>query len=257
MRVRDRRSGRPVLVLAALLVMTGQAGAQFAAGRSEAQYSGIMGRGLPPSPKFSPQGDWLEVLTVTPQWLVLKNQKGQQFPVALSAVDLFVMRWPTTPDRLGPDSWVEVFSINNRSNQVLTDHLDVFQGAAKSLLPPPRRAPVNQQGDYVFPLLMDTYDTGFGDDFRRSPVDGLPVYLDLVGKIVNRSPVVVESPDNTRITVVGPRGNPSMSLVTFGSPAFVRPGDAAWCLVTNATPRTLILSQLWIHKTMPFDRFAP
>jgi hypothetical protein len=257
MRSRRTPSGRLGLAAIALLVMTSRAGAQFAAGRSEAQYEGIMGRGMPPAPKFAPQGDWLEVLTATPRWLVLQNQKGQQFPVDLDAVDLFLMRSPTTPERLGPDAWVAVFSLNRQSDRVVTDHLDVFQGAAKSLLPAPRRGPVNERGDYIFPLLMDTYETGFGDDFRRWPVDGLPEYLDLVGKIVQGRPLVVESPDNTRITVVGPQGPPALSLVTFGSSATVLPGDQAWCLITSATPRTLILEQLWIHKAVPLDRIAP
>jgi len=184
--------------------------------------------------------------------MVLQNQQGQQFPVSLDAVQQFLIRWPTSPDRLAPDALAVVDGLNRNSNQVLADHVDVFQGPTKSLVPAPSRGPLNENGDYIFPLLMDTYETGFGGNFRRWPVDGLPLSLDVIGQVVNRYPLVVRLPDNTLIKVLGPQGIPPMTLVTFGSPTFVRSGDLVWYLATGANPRTLGLEQLIVYKTVPY-----
>lgn len=225
------------------------------AARSEAQYS------VPSLPvgnvPIAPQGQWAEIITATPTWLVLQNKQGQQFPVSLAAVRLFLMRWPTSANRLAPDAWVEATGFNQGSNQIRTDHVDVLQGASRSLVPELKLDSINERGQYLIPLLMDTYSTAFGDDFRRPTPDRLPVFLHVVGPVINRSPLMVGSLDNTRFTVLGPQGDPDMSLITFGSPTFVRQGDVVWYDTADAGPRTLTLTQLMVYKNVPLDKFAP
>jgi len=243
-------SGRSALAVVALMAL---------ATRSEAQSAGTMGRGGMAFPQFSAQGDWAEVVTVTPKWLVLQNQQGQQFPVSLSrdTVNLFLIRWPTSPNRLPADAWVEAIGLNGNSNQILTDHVDVFQGATKSLAPVPMRETLNQRGQFVLPPQMDSYETSFGDNFQRGPADRLTVYTHVVGPVVNRSPLTVGSPDNVIVTVLGPQGSPPMSLITFGTSSFVRAGDLVWYLVSDSIPRSLVLTQLMVYKNVPLDQYAP
>ena len=55
-------------------------------------------RGLPQLP---PQGAWGEVINVTSRWLVIQNHSGQQYPIALDDIGEFLVRWPSSVDRLG------------------------------------------------------------------------------------------------------------------------------------------------------------
>jgi hypothetical protein len=48
-----------------------------------------------------------------------------------------------------------------------------------------------------------------------------------------------------------------VTQVTIGSPSFVRPGDLVWYLPVNATPQTLAVGRLVVHKTIPLAQFVP
>src|SRR5437868_6325008 len=93
MRLRSSGWGRFALALLAI--------AAWSAPRSEAQYPDNVveppgGEAVrPPSTR-----GWAEVVTITPKWLVLQNEQGQQLPVPLNDIDLFVIRWPITADRI-------------------------------------------------------------------------------------------------------------------------------------------------------------
>jgi hypothetical protein len=49
-----------------------------------------------------------------------------------------------------------------------------------------------------------------------------------------------------------------MTEVTAGVPSFVRPGDIAYVvpLLDRTTPRSLVLAQLVIYKTVPVEAFV-
>jgi hypothetical protein len=245
MKYRRTGSGRLALAIVALVAMTT---------RAEAQRS----RPIDPTEIVVPpsQGDWAEVMTVTPTWLVLQNQRGQQFPVSRALVDLFLIRWPTSPDRLAANSWVEATGFSGGANRILTDHVDVFQGTSRSLVPGARLDSFNEKGQFLIPLLMDTYETAFGDNFQFTvPTTQLSTFLHIVGQVVNRNPLAVGTTDNAQVTVLGPQGSPPMTLVTFGSEsfaAFVQPGDVVWYDTTNVGPRGLSLAQLMVYKTVPY-----
>jgi hypothetical protein len=246
-RYRGIRSGSLALAAVALLVMTARSEAQFLDPVSRAGMGAL-------------QVEWseAEILTVTPKWLVLQNPKGQQFPVFLADLPLFLIRWPTSPDRLAPDSWMEVTGGIGNSNQILTDHGDIYQGAAKNLLPVrgPTRVLFNSMGMILTPTDISLMNA-LGDDFRRRPEDIRPVGMYVVGPIVSRNPLIVDTPGNTQVAVLGAQGAPSMTLITQGSSSLVRPGDLVRYLTAGVGPRSLNLSQLWVYKTIPLDQYAP
>ena len=50
------------------------------------------------------------------KWIVVQNQQGQQFPIAMQGVAQFLIRWPTTPNALTPSSLVEAIGEDVGSN---------------------------------------------------------------------------------------------------------------------------------------------
>src|SRR5713226_2051509 len=55
-------------------------------------------RGLPQLP---PQGAWGEVINVTTRWIVIQNHSGQQYPISVDDIGEFLVRWPSSVERLG------------------------------------------------------------------------------------------------------------------------------------------------------------
>src|SRR5262245_857599 len=62
---------------------------------------------------------WAEVVSVTPKWLVLRDEEGKQYPVSVEAIGLFLCRWPTTLDRISPGAMVEATGVDAQSNRLL------------------------------------------------------------------------------------------------------------------------------------------
>ncbi|HEX8199030.1 MAG TPA: hypothetical protein VF590_00980 [Isosphaeraceae bacterium] len=244
MMMRGRVSARLALAAAALLAAP--------VARSEAQVAGGFGPDGLVFPRFSPQGEWAEVLTVTPRWLVLQNQQGQQFPVNIDSVQLFFMRWPTSPDRLTPDALIEAYGAIRFSNQIVTDHVDVFQGPSRAMTTP-RQDPYDQFDQLVIPSSIIGREYTFGDDFRNSGNTGQPVQLHVAGPVVNRNPLTVMTPGNSPVSILGPQGLPLMFLKTQGAMPLVQPGDLAWFVTIGSGPRSLSLAQLWVYKSVPFS----
>ena len=199
-------------VFAAVLIGTTGASAQ-------GPFGGMSGMsGLSP-PRFEPDGLWARVVSVTPKWLVLENEAGQQFPVAADAVDLFLMRWPITPSQLTPGSWIEVTGIDLNSSQVLCDHADVFEGAARALVSPTSQYLVgyNRVMTLSNPFQMGT----FGQTNLLPGEELLPRRRHLVAPVISGVPLVLAAPGNESVGVVGAAGGMSMTSVTPGLP---RPG---------------------------------
>ena len=70
------------------------------------------------------------------KWLVVQNHEGQQFPIAMDAVNQFLIRWPTKFQQLTPEYRVEAIGFAAGNNTVRTDHVDVFAGGDRSLVGP-------------------------------------------------------------------------------------------------------------------------
>jgi hypothetical protein len=241
--------GRPLLAIAAavlLVVSTAIAAAQFQ---------------MPVTP---PRTDvyerWAEVVSVTPKWLVLRDEQGKQYPVAVEAIGLFVTRWPTTLDRIAPTALVEATGVDVQSNRMLTDHLDVYEGAARNLVVP-GLVMISGSGRGWRPIDFTFNADVYGDPFPGlgSPIQGgvntTPARMHIVGPLVSKNPVMIGWEGNNALGIVGGPAGVSLSQITPGSIRDVRPGDLVYFAAVDARPKSLVLEQLVVYKAMPIDQF--
>lgn len=210
--------------------------------------------GLSP-PRFEPGGSWARVITATPKWLVLENAAGQQFPVSFNAIELFVIRWPAGLGMAAPGTLAEATGIDLSNGSLLTGHLDLYQGAARSLVSPTSLVLVgfNRVMTPTDPYQMNTFG-----QFTLLPGEELiPQRRHVVGPLISASPIVIATPGNQVAQVVPGAGGMSITQVTIGSPSFVRPGDAVWFLPFNAGPQSLALGRMVVYKNVPMNQFVP
>lgn len=213
-------------------------------------------------------GAWVRVLTVTPEWIVLQNEFGQQLPVAVGDIDLFVMRWPTDPSRVTLTALLEAVGIANGANQMMTGHVDVFDGPSLQFASPVYQ-PVFGYGRTAIPKgvnqlwnLRDPIQKRFlqWNGIIIPPLPGeddIPLRLRVVGPMVGANPLMIGTPVGGQPVIVEPAPSFTMTLVTPGSVSYVRPGDLAYIEPSAVGPKGLALGQLVIYKAMPFDQFVP
>jgi hypothetical protein len=223
-------------------------------------------RGLPQLP---PQGAWGEVINVTTRWIVIQNHSGQQFPIAVDDIGEFLVRWPSGVDRLGTQSVVEAIGPDLGSNMVEVSHIDVFEGADRTLVSPtynsllPNNVLVTAI-DPGFNRMMSPWDYAgqsmlYGWAYPVAPgIEGIPARLHVVGTVIQRVPLQLSVLGNNIATVVAGRNVQfSVSQVTRGQIAYVRKGDYAFLLPLQINPKGLAVSQLVLYKSIPFRQFNP
>jgi len=256
-------SGRPTrwFKLGLMLLATGM----IIPGRADAQeYVAEPGRPLPT------QGGWAEVLTVTPKWLVLQTQEGQQLPVAFDSIQVFVMRWPTTLEQVSPDALVEATGIDLNSGRIQTDHVDVFEGNARSLVTPTVQ-PIIGYGRIPSPndvyqmnpfqqnaFLYNVYQwnmVGYMNPLLPGE-NMIPRRLHLVGLIAGLDPLRIAAPGNTAVAVLPSETGLFVSQVTPGTQSMVRRGDLVFYQPVGANAKGLALGQLVVYKSIPLSQFT-
>lgn len=204
---------------------------------------------------FPVGGSWAQVVSVTPNWIVLQTDNGQQFPVSVSAIQLFVVRWPTTPELLAPDAWAEVTGLDINSNQVLASQVDVYEGAARNLVSPISQVIVGYNRVVTQPNLYQFNTFSFVQPLPGE--DLMPRRRHVVGPVVSRDPLALAVGGNDAVQVVPSAAGVILSQVTPGSTSFVQTGDVVWCSPVASTPRTLALGQLVVYKRIPASQFVP
>jgi hypothetical protein len=254
-----RKWWQGVLVVAALAVPgESRCLAQFSQAGGFADPFNTMGlSGM--AARMPSQGDWGEILTVTSKWMVIQNQQGQQFPISLAGVRLFVIRWPTTLDKIAPGALVEATGVDLGTNQVQTDHVDVFEGTANQLGVFPAVQTILGFNRIVTQFDLDSWNT-YGYDLYRylSPDEmNMPRRLHVVGPIVDISPLRLGVGGGIAITVVPTLGSFFMTSVTPGSTSLVRRGDLVYFVPIEATPKSLTLNQLVVYKKIALSQFVP
>lgn len=204
---------------------------------------------------------WAEVVSVTPKWLVLRDEEGKEYPVSVDAIGLFICRWPTTLDRIGTGALVEATGVDAQSNRLMTDHIDVYEGSARTLVRPGLLM-VYGNGRGWRPIDFTFNADVYGDPFPGlgAPIQGGvntgPQRMHIVGPLVSKAPVMVAWEGNNAMLVVGGPAGVSLSQITPGSINYVRPGDLAYFAAQDARPKSLVLEQLVIYKAMPLDQFG-
>jgi hypothetical protein len=222
-------------------------------------------RGLPQLP---PQGAWGEVINATPRWIVIQNHSGQQYPIAIEDIGEFLVRWPSGVDALGPGSMVEAVGNDLGSNVVEVSHIDVFEGADRSLVAPTYSSLLanNIQVttiDPTFNHLMNAWDYAgqsmlYGWAYPiMSGANGIPTRLHVVGSVLQRAPLQLAVPGNNLATVIaGQNVTFTVSQVTRGSINHARKGDYAFLLPRELNPKGLAVSQLVLYKSIPIRQFV-
>lgn len=202
-------------------------------------------------PWIPPRGEWLQVLTATDRWLVLQNERGQQFPVAYDSIGEFLMRWPSSLDRVAPDDLVEVTGIDMANNQVGTQEVDVYKGAARQLVTP------TYQLILGFNRVMSPFDLeqqrtlGINLQYVLTPEEQMmPARLHMVAPAANLNPLQLVSGGNNVVTVVPGINGATVTEITQGAPRFVEPGDMAYVipLMDRSGPRSVALGRLVVYK---------
>jgi hypothetical protein len=221
-------------------------------------------RGLPQLP---PQGAWGEVINVTTRWIVIQNHSGQQYPIPIDNVGEFLIRWPTTTDRLTAQSLVEAVGRDVGSNVLQAPHADVFEGSDRTLVSPTNNSLLPNNAlvtvlDPTFSRTMSPWDYAgqsmlYGWAYPVSPgIEGIPSRVHVVGTVVSRVPLQLSVPGNNIATVVpAADGQFTISQVTRGSVNYVRKGDYAFMTPLEIRPRGLVLSQLVLYKSLPLREF--
>ncbi len=229
---------------------TGQAISQVVITQPDQLVSGMR------TPNFPPAGDWAEVVTVTSKWLVLQNQNGQQFPVALDSIGQFVLRWPINPDNISATALVETTGIDLGTNQIRTDHVDVFEGSARGLV-----RPILQQviGYNRRPTAFDVQNqNNYGVFIPLLPgEDQIPNRLHICGPVAGGNPLRIAVGGNNAIAVLPFANGLFFSQVTPGAFGYLRPRDLVYVVPTDITPKSLILGQMVGYKQMPLSQFVP
>ncbi len=201
-----------------------------------------------------PFGLWVEIISVSDKWVVIENERGQQFPIALSPenVGLFLVRWPTSLDRLGPEFLVEATGLNGEGNVVLAPHVDVFRGANQFLVAPTVQ-PIVESRPLFDPMNVMMMNI-FGPVYQLPPQEAnIPRHMHVVGFCVGNAPLEVSQGGNVSFAIA----TDSMTEVTRGTPGMLRPGDIAFCLVDGWNGRTLGLEEFIVYKALPIDQFVP
>lgn len=211
------------------------------------------------APRFPAQGDWAEVITVTPKWLVIQNQNGQQFPVSMAGVQLFVMRWPISLDRVTPTALLETTGIDRGTNQLTTDHIDVYEGPGNPFGVVPIAQTIIGFNRVLTAFDIEQHNTYGIDYFRFLGPDelGIPARLHVAGPIADVNPLRLAVGGGITITVLPASDAFFMTQVTPGSPSFVRKGDLVYFVPQEPTPKSLNLAQLVVYKSIPLSQFAP
>lgn len=204
-----------------------------------------------------PRAGWAYVLSASPKWIVLQTERGYQYPVSVPDISLFLMRWPTTVDRIRADeALIEANGIDVGSNRVQTNHVDVYQGAARDLVRPAMFQPAMVQITPNVSLQANLFQNMFQPMFgvANGPVmaNPQPSRTQIVGPLVGVVPPALQlgigGGNWATVVPADPVDGLSMSLVTLGQTNQLKRGDPVFYLADGAAPKGLILLQLIVYK---------
>jgi len=223
-------------------------------------------------PHVPPDGAWGEIINVTDRWIVIQNQAGQQFPLAVEDIGQFLMRWPTSLEALTIQSLVEAYGLDLGSNTIETAHVDVYEGDDRSLVTPMynRSTPNNANLPTIHPVVAQLYNslmttwgypgmlTLWGWTYPAAPngLGGVPIRTHIVGAAIERFPLRVALPGNNAATIVAGRNNEfTISQVTRGSTRLVSKGDYAFLAPAGVKLTGIVVQQLVVYKKVTLHEF--
>ena len=206
-------------------------------------------------PSVPAQGVWGEVIMSNARWVVLQNAQGQQFPIDYNMIRQFVVRWPTRIDVAAPDALLEVTGVDIGSNRIQTDHIDVYEGTARSLVTPTmlRMLGANR---VITPFDLDQASL-YGGVFPFNPAEAnIPARIHAVGHVIGLDPLRVAVDGNNSLAVLPSNDGLDMTQVTLGSPTFVKKGDLVYYIPEAAGAKTLAVSRFILYKKMFYRTYV-
>ena len=205
-------------------------------------------------PQVDPQGAWGEVIMANGRWVVIQNAQGQQFPIAYDAIRQFVVRWPTRLDIVAPNAFFEITGVDIGSNQVRTNHIDVFEGLSRALVSPTMQR-LFGANRVITPLDVEQMQIYGGVIPFTADEAGIPPRIHAVGNLIGVDPIQIGVEGNNFLAVLPSTEGLSMTQVTLGTPDVVQKGDYAYYIPETAMSKTLTVSRFILYKTMPYQAF--
>ena len=205
-------------------------------------------------PRVDPKGDWAEVIMANARWIVVQNAAGQQFPISYDGIQQFVVRWPTQLNLLTPGALLEVTGVDIGSNRIQTNHIDVYEGTARSMVSPTmlRLFGANR---VLTPFDLDQTLYGGVIPFTGAE-SGIPPRIHAVGSVIGLDPLRVGVQGNNWVAVLPSDDGLDMTQVTTGTPAYVKRGDLAYIIPQAAGSKSLSVNRLILYKKVPFRAFV-
>lgn len=200
------------------------------------------------------QGFWAEVVNVTPNWLVLQNQRGQQFPLAFANTNgRYMVRAPIPPDRIGMGSTAEAVGYTMPNGAMRTGHIDVYDAALAA-----RSMPGNQTFS-ANGVANDGLTTMLTFNWFLLPnlVTGIasPGYRHVVGTIISLNPLTLATPGNQNVTIFPVQNNILTTQLSSETRSFarIRKGDTVLIALNRNNPttaRSLNVSELVVYQNL-------
>lgn len=207
-------------------------------------------------PSFGLEGPgWAEVLSVTPKWIVLQTADGRQYPVSADSLGRFIVRWPILPSMVSSTALVEIEGSSPTVNLILTENVEVYEGAARNFVTPSFLTPTDggilRQYDATYTFGFDSMNQ-FWSMYPSQPavaMQNVPLMTYMVAPVANIVPLMLGTPSN-QILRVAPANGQSYNLtrIVVGSVDQLRQGDLVYAVPQAATPKSMGLSVLIVYK---------
>ena len=213
-------------------------------------------RVLPDAMNQNDRGEWAEIITATPKWLVIQNEQGQQFPIAVDSIRQFLVRWPSSFDQLTPQSLVEVNGYGMQNNTMAASHIDVYEDDARSLVTP------TYQSSHGFNRTI----TGFDIDQMRemgitnfwTPQEWMtPNQIHMVGTPIGSDPMRIAVMGSNPMAILPSPTGVEVTQITLGTSSYAKRGDLVYVTSESAGTRGLDVSRLVLYKKVPLSQFNP
>jgi hypothetical protein len=210
---------------------------------------------LPMTPP-APRGEWGEIITATPKWLVVQNEQGQQFPIAADSIRQFLIRWPSSTAALTPQSMVEVNGLGMPNDSIYAEHLDVYEDSARTLVSPTVLGSHGFRRD-IQGYEVDMLNTNGITNFWTPQEWMTPNRMHVVGNPVANDPVRLAVFGSNPITVLTNVDGLTVTQITQGSNSYAKRGDLVYVESEGAETRGLDVTRLVLYKKMPIHQFTP
>jgi hypothetical protein len=236
-------------------------------------YNYLTAGGILPLPPPPPRGAFFEVIFANSKWMVVQNDRGQQFPLAADLINQFLIRWQADQRDLSPAVLVEAIGPEVIGMTIQTSHIDLFMGSDQILVKPIYTSvlPINRPVTAIDPTYqryMSGYDIAAQNQvyswvYPTVPGDnGIPGQMHVVGNAIDLGPLRLGVPGNNFVTVLPPNpGVMTISQVTQGSVSFAAKGDFVFLTPNvqgpSVTPKSLAVAQVVLYKKIRRDQFTP